>query len=171
MKVGSPMNKNIKKKGFTLVELIIVIAIMGIVVSIIFQTLSIQTKIYKTEMDTSDAQNSGRVCLTSISESIRLASAVNDPKADLTPFSGVMRDSKQIVQITPYGGGAAYQYVINNNKLYKYLNSTTYYLIASNVENVTVTKSGDVYVIYVEIANGSSFKTFTTSISLRDWRK
>ena len=88
MKAGSPMNKKYKKKGFTLVELIVVIAIMGIVFSMIFQIFSFQTKIYKTEIDTNDAQNSGILCLNSISESIRLASGAtpNDPYAALISY-------------------------------------------------------------------------------------
>ena len=56
----------------------------------------------------------------------------------------------------------------NSNNLYKYVNSTTYYLIASNVNKVTVTLSASIYVIYVEITNGNSIKTFTTSMSIRN---
>ncbi|MBU3110252.1 PilW family protein [Clostridium lacusfryxellense] len=173
MKVGNPMKKNFKKKGFTLVELIAVIAIMGIVFTIIFQIFDIQTKIYKTEMETNDAQNSGSLCLNSISESIRLASTVNDPNLILTPFSGVMKDAEEIVKISPYGGATPYRYAINDNKLYKYVDSSKYSLIASKVNKVTVTRlypNDDVYAIYVEIVNGSSIKTFTTSMSRRDWR-
>ncbi|HEY8804247.1 MAG TPA: type II secretion system protein [Clostridium sp.] len=164
------MIKNVNRKGFTLVELIVVMAIMGIVLSIIVQIFSFQTKMYDTEIKTNDAQNSGMLCLNSISESIRLASGAtpNDPSAALVSISGLAGSSKQIVQITPYVGTSAYQYVINNNKLYKYVNSATYYLIASNVNKVTVTLSGSVYTIYVEITNGSSIKIFTTSVSIRN---
>lgn len=175
MKVGSPMNKNIKKKGFTLIELIVVIAIMGIVFSMILQTFSFQTKIYKTEVETNDAQNSGRLCLTSISESIRLSSlvTVNDPNiaAPLISTPNLTDSSYKVVQITPYGGTSSYQYITNGTKLYKYVNSSTYYLIASNVNKVTVTKPNinvEVYGIYVEITNGSSIKIFTTSMSKRN---
>jgi len=166
MKAGNPMNKNVKKRGFTLIELIAVIAILGIVFSIIFQIFAIQTKIYKTEMATYDAQNSGRLCINSISESIRLASGVTLNTTSINIIG--LGSSKQIVQITPFGGASAYQYVINNNKLYKYVNNASYYLIASKVNKTTVTMSGSVYVIYVEITNSSSIKTFTTSISLRN---
>ncbi|WP_259472682.1 PilW family protein [Clostridium estertheticum] len=168
------MNKNIKRKGFTLIELIVVIAIMGIVFSMVFQFFSFQTKIYKSGVETNDAQNSGMLCLTSISESIRLASAVtvNDlnvanPVISTPEFT---ENSYKIVKITPYGGASFYQYIINNNKLYKYINSSNYYLIASKVKAVTVTKVGSVYEIRVEISNGSSInlKIFTTSISLRN---
>lgn len=170
MKAGNPMNKNIKKKGFSLVELIAVVGILGIVFSIVFQIFSIQTRLYSSEMATNEAQNSGSLCINSISESIRLASGAiaNDPNAALISISGLTGSSKQIVQISPYDGSSAYQYVINNNKLYKYVTSTNYYLIASKVNKVTVTVTGSVYLIYVEIANGSSIKTFTTSVSLRN---
>lgn len=164
------MIKNVNKKGFTLVELIVVIAIMGIVMSMIFQMFSFQTKMYNTGINTSDAQNSGMLCLNSISESIRLASDVpiNDSNADLMSIVGLSGISKQIVKFTPYGGTSVYQYVVNSNKLYKYLDSSNYKLIASNVNQVTVTLSGSVYVIYVEITNGNSIKIFTTSVSIRN---
>ena len=164
------MNKNIKKKGFTLIESIAVVAILGIVFSIIFQIFSVQSKIYSSEMATNDAQNSGRLCLNSISESIRLAlvATPSDPNATLISISGLEGNSKPILQIAPYGGESAYQYVINDNKLYKCVTGTSCYLIASKVNKVTVTVSGSVYLIYVEISNGSSIKTFTTSISLRN---
>ncbi|MBU3183878.1 PilW family protein [Clostridium estertheticum] len=174
MKVGNPMNNNLKKKGFTLVEIIVVIAIMGIVFSMIFQVFSFQTKIYKTEVENNDAQNSGRLCLTSISEGIRLASlvTVNDPNvtAPLIATPKITGRSYQIVWITPYGGTSSYQYIINDTKLYKYVNDSSYYLIASKVKTVTVIKVGSVYAIRVEIFNGSSInsKIFTTSISIRN---
>jgi len=165
------MKKNIKKNGITLIELIVVLAIIAIVFSIINQIFSSQSKIYNTEMATNYAQTSGASCINSISNGIRLASNVtpNDPNAVYITLSGLTGNCKQIVQITPYGGTIIYQYVINNNKLYKYIiNSTTYYLIAPNVKNITVTLSGSIYVIYVEILNGTSIKTFTTSMSLRN---
>ena len=169
MKAGSPMNKNIKKKGFSLIELIAVLAILGIVFSIVFQIFSVQTKIYKTEMDTNNAQNAGRLCINGISESIRLASSaiIYDSSINVS-ISGLTGYSRQVVQISPYGGASTYQYIINNKKLYKYSTGTSYSLIASNVNKVTVTLTGSVYAIYVEIANGSSVKTFNTSISLRN---
>lgn len=171
MKVGSSMNITIKKKGVTLVELIAVIGILGIVFSMIFQVFNSQTKMYNLAMSTNNAQNAGRLCLNSISEGIRLAAQVviNDPNADLISIAGISGKSKQILQITPYGSSVTYQYIINNNKLYKYKNETNYSLVASKVNKISVSKLGSIYEIYVEIQNGNSVKTFTTSVSLRNW--
>ena len=171
MKVGSSMNIIIKKKGVTLVELIAVIGILGIVFSIIFQIFSFQTKMYNVAMSTNDVQNSGRLCLNSISEGIRLAAQVtiNDPNADLINIAGISGRSKQIVQITPYGSSVTYQYIINNNKLYKYKNETNYSLVASKVNKISVSKVGSIYEISVEVQSGNFVKIFTTSVSLRNW--
>lgn len=164
------MNESIKKKGVTLIELIVVIAIIAIVFSIINNIFSFQSKIYNTEMVTNAAQNSGTLCINSLSNGISLASNVTpyDPGIAYVTLSGLTGNCKQIVGMTPYGGVSTYQYVINGSKLYKYVSGTSYYLIASNVNKITVTLSGSIYSIYVEISNGSSIKTFTTSVSLRN---
>lgn len=170
MKAGNSMNLVNKKKGFTLIELIVAIAVMGIVVSMVFEIFSSNTKMYSYGIEVNDVQQSGMLCLNRISEGIRLSSSAlpYDPAAPLINLSGLTGSSKPIIQIIPSDGSAAYQYVINNNILYKYINSTSYSPIASNVNKVTVTLSGSVYTIYIEILNGSSVKTFSTNVSKRN---
>jgi prepilin-type N-terminal cleavage/methylation domain-containing protein len=163
MKAGSSM----KKKGLTLVELLVTLAIFGIVISLVMLIFVNQTRLYNKEMNAYDAETTGNFCLNSISESIRLATNVT-LNTDLVTLNGIDGVSKQIIQVTPYGGVSSYQYIFNHDKLYKYTNDTNFTLIASNVNNITVTQSNSVYTIYVEAKNGSSIKAFTTSVTLRN---
>lgn len=160
------MNKKIKNKGFTLLELIAVIAILAIMYTIIFQIFTSQMKIYNNEIVKNDVQNSGRLCLNYISGSIRGASHI-DTTIVYESLNGLSGQSKRIMLVN----NNEYKYIINDKKLYKYVNATNFSMIASNVDDIVVTinnadNSGinSIYKINVNIDG----KYFMSEMSLRN---
>ncbi|AGK98204.1 PilW family protein [Clostridium pasteurianum] len=160
MKVVIDMKNQIKRKGCSLIELIAVMAILTIAYGIIFEIFTTQTRIYSNEMVRNDVQNSARLCLSSISDSIQLASYskenINIMKQQNT-FDGL----GQCTQIVSVNNGE-YTYVINNRRLFKYVNSTNYTMISGNVDDITITQN-NIYEIDVNITG----KHFYTEVSLR----
>ncbi|WP_287821972.1 type II secretion system protein [Clostridium sp.] len=166
------MNNQIKRKGFSLIELIAVIAILGIAYAITFQIFTIQTRIYSNEIIKNDVQNSGRLCLNSLSDSI-IKDSNNTNKPDPNPtdtpeaFTGSNFEPK--LKILSYTQGN-YWYVLNknNNQLYK-ITTNNSSIVANNVVDVTVDNiSNKLYKITVRINKGNYTKDFETEVSLRD---
>lgn len=161
MKAG--INMKYKNKGFSLIELIAVIAILTIAYAIIFQIFTTQTRIYNNQMTKNDVQNSGRLCLNSISDSIRLASyskkTINPIKVYNQTFNGLAGQSTQVMSVN----NGEYTYLINNRKLYKYINGTNYNMLSSNVDDITITQNNNIYEIDVNVSG----KHFYTEVSSR----
>ena len=73
-----------KNKGVTLIELIAVIAILSIILSAIFATSIGSEKIYQKGMNEVDAQNTARVSLMLIADSIKKADTVTSDFSKIT---------------------------------------------------------------------------------------
>lgn len=172
MKVVIKMNNQIRRKGFSLVELIAVIAILGIAYIIAFQIFTTQTRIYSKEMIKNDVQNSGRLCLNSISNSIMQDSndtnrPVLNPSDTPEAFTGNNFEPKLKILNSTQGN---YWYVLNknNNELYK-ITTNNSSIVANNVIDVSIDNiNNKVYKIIVRINKGSYTKDFSTEVSLRD---
>lgn len=181
MKVVIKMNNQIKRKGFSLIELIAVIAILGIAYAIIFQIFTTQTRIYSNEMIKNDVQNSGRLCLSSISDSIMKDSndtniPVPNPSDTPEAFTGSNFESK--LKILNINGGN-YWYVLDktNNQLCKINTIGNKSIIANNVDDIKVedvtiynnqNNSNRIYSITVTIKKDNYTKDFSTEVSLRN---
>lgn len=66
------------KKGFTLIELIVVIAIMGTVFTTIYSVLDSGNKLYNNGMKTENIETNGRLCILSISQEIKNSKCYSD---------------------------------------------------------------------------------------------
>ena len=157
-----------KKKGFTLIEIIIVIAIMGIVLGMVYSFMVFEYKSYAVTTEMIDTQERGRDILRLMSEGIKNAESITTSSTDKSGYTFV-------VTIKPYesdGSDKTWSYYIgnSNHNLYKFYNSS-FTLISSNVKSVNIIypdPGNDLYNISVVIYSNSSYSdtkimTFTTS--------
>lgn len=153
-----------KKKAVTLVELIIVLAIMGIILGIAFSFFTSGNKTYKVTSEMIDTQERGRDILRIMSESIKGAELIKTLPTDKTGYTFV-------VTIKPYesdGTDKTYSYYIGDSdkNLYKFYNGT-FTLTASDVKSINITTGiSDLYNIDVIVYSDSShLDTKTRSFS------
>ncbi|MCB2355923.1 PilW family protein [Clostridium estertheticum] len=74
------------KRGFTLIELIIVIALLGVVILMGFSVLSFGYKSFNSQTDTTDNQSNVRYAMSDISKEIRRA----DPTKRIVMADGII---------------------------------------------------------------------------------
>jgi prepilin-type N-terminal cleavage/methylation domain-containing protein len=172
------MNNKFKSKGFSLIELIAVIAILGIVYAIIFQIFTTQTKIYSNEVIKNDVQNSGGLCLNSISNSIiNDSNNTNRPDPNPTDTPEAFNGSNFQSKLKVSSSNGDYWYILDksNNQLCKITTIGNKNIIANNVEDVNVSdvtisenSNNKIYKITVTIKKDNYTKVFTTEVSLRN---
>ncbi len=139
-----------KKKGVTLVELIVVIAIMSIIAGFIYSINANGQKVYMLGTRKTQLQNSARVSINTLTQSINTAAKVytitnivynaasNTASVNGTTFNNVYDEDNVILYVQPREGIIHYLYFIRDNKLYKKAsNGAADELIASNIDDYT----------------------------------
>jgi len=123
------IQKNMNKKGFTLVELIIVIAVMAILAAIVVPRMSGITNSFK-------VRAAERTCATIAREiEVRIQNGSIDDSSNitLTNVSGVVSDAGT----SPIGGAYQYSYNASNDTLTVTVTGPT--ISTPALENIVVT--------------------------------
>jgi len=105
------IQKNMNKKGFTLVELIIVIAVMAILAAIVIPRMTGITAIFRENADERSCETIGRELIIRI----QTGNIADDADIDLTDVSGVITDGSITTPRT--GGTFQYSYVAATDTL------------------------------------------------------
>lgn len=127
------MKNAIYKNGFTIVELLIALAIMGILLAAVAVAFNASVINYRQNEDIFKAINSARQALFRITTQLRTATAA-DPNAPATECSFITADGNDIT----------YQYNSAENKLYLITNddlSDSDYVLCNNVAAMTFNKT------------------------------
>jgi len=115
-------------KGFTIAELLIALAITGILLAAVAAAFNASVENYSTNEDIFNATNSARQALSRMTSQLRTAEAV-DPNSPNTQCSLITAESDSIT----------YRYNSEDNKLYLD-NAAGSYVLCENVSAMTFTK-------------------------------
>jgi len=172
-----------KKKGLTLIELIVVIAVMTILFNIIFQIFTSCFQLYTSGMNSDEAQSTGVKVMNDVSQSISDAQTVDATvygdnftlKTSSNTTIGVGQEKVIITSATI--GGTPYCYVIYNKILYKCTNisisdnsSSNCSSIGSNINDLVISSTGNNLsnINLTVIVNGGNPEEFQTNITKRN---
>jgi prepilin-type N-terminal cleavage/methylation domain-containing protein len=156
------------KAGFTLAELLIALAIAGMLLAAVSVAINASAKNYQENEDIFKAINSARQALFRITSQLRVANAV-DPNAP----------SNDCTMITAGGENITYRYDSSDGKLYLITNddlSDSDYVLCDNVTAMSCTKTTEVVdaiivVKYVQIsltvASDDIKKTISAAATIR----
>lgn len=160
------MNRKYIKKGFTLVELIITLAIGIVILGVIYQIFTTQTKMYKISVNEDKIQTNGANCIAYIRESIVNSLSVKPPSATSKVPPSILSGCTDIVEITLKSGDVIVYTISSDNKLYKYKEGSTDISpgIAADVNSITVGISSP-HTIDVKINKGDSTEDFNTIVA------
>lgn len=156
------------KTGFSIAELLIALAIAGMLLAAVSVAINASAKNYQENEDIFKAINGARQALFRITSQLRIANAV-DPNAP----------SNECTMITAAGENITYQYNSGDGKLYLITNddlSDSDYVLCDNVTAMNCTKTTEVVdaiivVKYVQIsltvASDGIKKTISAAATIR----
>lgn len=165
-----------RKKAFTLIELIIVMGIMGIVLASVYSVFSYGIKRNSTESNLLDTEESGRNAIKFLGDAIKNAdypygvtfsnftdgnpNASGDIKAVFSP-SSAEEDIIDIMHVKPYNNSVTYKYYLrkSTNDLVRYIDKDNYKILINNVNSITVNEENQIYKINVKINIKGTSKT------------
>ena len=133
------------KAGFTIVELLLALAIAGMLLAAIAVAINASAKNYQENEDTFKAVNSARQALFRITSQLRTAIAV-DPNAP----------SNECTMITAAGENITYRYNSGDSKLYLITNddlSDSDYVLCDNVTAMTCAKTAELVDSVIVVKN------------------
>lgn len=170
MREGNLMKKHGTryKKGFTLVELIAVVAILSIVFGIIYTIFASGSGTYSMVMSDTDAQEEGRKTIEDINQAIINASDVDvSSQGNTVSISGLSKSAIEVANIKPYDGSDTFLYVLDNGKLYRSFSSGKNELVSRGISAARIDKSGSSCNVHVEVSAKKVFK-FDTLVTIRN---
>lgn len=128
-------SKYVNEKGYTLIEIIIVIVILGIVGGITFQFVAHGVEAFKKSRDRKDLYDQGRLALERMTRELRDAKEVTASGNDNITF--------KVAHPSAYGVTEEIKYQLNGTDLERVADPSTatppYPVLASNVSSFTVT--------------------------------
>lgn len=154
-----------KKKGFTLIEVIAVIAILAITGALVFTLFNRTHKVFSKAEKESVSVDKARVVLSILEEDIRLSKEVKT--------SGLLENIK--VQVNNKSD-EVFSYSLESNKIIKYKGNTKIATLADNVKKFEVTPVGNSYKIQIGVSiynlkvptdDKEEIKSFETIVSRR----
>lgn len=150
-----------RKSGFTLVEVLVVIAILGIVMGAIFSLYITQLKIAYTQDETLEMQQNLRMAMESISASLKnagtLIPATYNGNALTALSAGVQSSYSSSVTINTASSDGVYARVTRTKN-----RSTAYAVYSSSVDSVSGFSSGDRIRLIRSINVTPVFSNYTT---------
>lgn len=180
-----------KKKGVTLIELIVVIAILSVVLGMIYNSFISSNKIYKRGSNEFDLQSSSRSVFLTVGEDIKKAGYVTVNKVTLPTSTSISVVNSGLATITlsninnivssPFRAiyvelstGKSYVYVVKNingkKELHKIdCSSNTSSVVSTNFEDVIFTENGNLFVIDFSAKDeNGTIRKYSTSVSIRN---
>lgn len=122
------MHKNMYRRGFTIAELLIALAITALITAAVAVAFQASMENYNTNKEHFEAVNSARQALISITDRLRTADAV-DPNRPANECALVTSDAENIT----------YRYDSTNNTLYLDKDGSSY-VLCENVTAMTFTR-------------------------------
>lgn len=114
-----------KKMGFTLIELVVVIAIMGTIITTVFSVLDSGNALYKNGMKIENLETNGRMCIDVLSQKIKTSKVyydtleMDDPIFDTAIYNGnYIQVEDRIAYIEDYNNNR-YMYILVENQTNK----------------------------------------------------
>lgn len=154
---------NNRFKGFTLVELLISLVIMGLLMAALGVAMNASAVNYRQNQDIFDATNKARQALTRITSQIRTGYVDPNDVANTTSCTVLCAD----------GSTVTYNYDSDDNTLYLQSGAASY-VLCDNVTAMTFTKddnteSGDVISVQISmtVTQGQTIKTVSSAAVLR----
>jgi prepilin-type N-terminal cleavage/methylation domain-containing protein len=180
-----------RKKGVTLIELIIVIAILSMVVGMIYSSFISNNKIYKRGSVEFDTQSAARSVFLTVGEDIKKAGYATVTKVTLPSYNSikainstgasVILDNIDNIIGSPFraiymdmGGTKAYVYVVKNingkKELYRIdYSSKASASVSRGFEDIVFTENGNLFTIdFSEKDEYGNIRKYSTSVSIRN---
>lgn len=145
------MKKSAKEKGFTLIEIIAVVGILGIIMLMVGNFFSATINVYVDESTISQIQSDARRVLNSITQDIRLASSIT------------IVNKNELLLTYEDRADQKYKIVEGKNELYCGSN-----LLSKNIKSINFSKDDkmDNLIIYLTAQKTGSAKTYDLSSSV-----
>jgi len=128
------------EKGFTLIELIVVIGLLVIILAVLYNIFMVSQKSFQTGIDKSIVQQDARVCSNKISDELKLAKTVSVNPIPGGEYYSISLAPTNSVIITTYSGGVATQQEFGS-----YIQSLTFTTVAGSelVQFNLIVKNGN----------------------------
>jgi prepilin-type N-terminal cleavage/methylation domain-containing protein len=142
------------KRGFSFIEIMVVVFIFALIGSGVFQVFSVGNRVYTNELALLDLQAHARNAIDRMVRDIRASSSVT--------VTAVSTDVDRITFTKPSATGVQY-YLSGTNLVREYPSGTTK-IIAGNIVRLKFTQSGSVLTIDLRATQTVSGKVFTHSM-------
>jgi type II secretory pathway pseudopilin PulG len=153
--VDIPINVRSRLEGFTLIEAIITIVILGFVVISIVAVLNVGRQTWHTEMVLSELQQQVRLAIDGMAREIRQSSNIT------TPAEG---GSGSQIDFSVPGSSSPISYYLNNTQIIREHPPGTTRILANSIEYLNFSRLEDIVVIHVNATKKAGARTLSFSL-------